>query len=281
MKKEFALLILLLFFSVNHYGQPANLQDIVKNVVNHAKEASLYQDTVDWKILEPEVYAKAKGAKTVEDLVPAFNHLLGELGDFHGKIIYKNKPIAFGRRKTPVKRPDIKSDIWSLMQSVKISFEAKLLKNQIGYIRIPAMSMGDNVKMSRAIRDAVCNLHSQKAEKWILDLRYNGGGNMYPMFEGIAEILGEGIVATTQNSSGEKLSTWKIEDANFYYDEYRAVELPNRCFDGKLPKVAVLVSPYTASSGEAVATAFKNRPNTRFFWFENSRLYHRHGLDRA
>jgi len=265
MKRNFKVLFLLLTLSVCALGQTTDLQTILKTAVAHAKEASLYQDTVDWKTLEPQVYAKAKNAKKVEDLIPAFNYLLGELGDFHGKIIYKNRPVAFGRRKTPIKRPDIKGDIWTLMQSAKISFEAKLLKNQIGYIKIPAMPMGDNVKMSKEIRDAVCNLKSQKAEQWILDLRYNGGGNMYPMFEGIAEILGEGIVATTQNSRGEKLSTWKIEDSNFFYDEYRAVELPNKCFDGKPPKVAVLLSPYTASSGEAVATAFKNRPNTKFF----------------
>ena len=154
-------------------------------MVDHAKEASLYQDTVDWKKLEPEVYSKAANAKTVEDLVPAFNHLLGELGDFHGKIIYKNRPIAFGRRKKPVPRPDIKADIWSRFQSARMSVETKLLEDQIGYIRIPAMPMGDNLKMSKEIREAVCGLKAQKADKWILDLRYNGGGNMYPMFEGI------------------------------------------------------------------------------------------------
>ena len=88
---------------------------------------------------------------------------------------------------------------------------------------------------------------------------------MYPMFEGIAEILGEGVVASTQDSKGKQLSTWKIKDANFYYDEYRAVELPNKCSFDESPKVAVLTSLYTASSGEAVAVAFKNRPNTKFF----------------
>ena len=259
------LIIIILIFTTNHFGQSLDLQTIIKTVTNHAKEASLYKNNVDWKTLESEVYAKAKNAKTVEDLVPAFNHLLAELGDFHGRIIYKNRPIAFGRRKKRVRRTDIKSEIWTLMQSGKYLFESKLLENSIGYIRIPGMLMGDNVKMSKEIRDAVCNLKSQKAGKWIIDLRYNSGGNMYPMFEGIAELLGEGIVAGTQNPNGKQISTWKIKDSNFYYDEYRAVDLPNKCSFRKLPKIAVLTSAYTASSGEAVAVAFKKRPNTKFF----------------
>ena len=151
MKRHTTIIFFILAFALSNFAQSKDLQTVLKSVVDHAKEASLYQDTVDWKKLEPEVYSKAANAKTVEDLVPAFNHLLGELGDFHGKIIYKNRPIAFGRRKKPVPRPDIKADIWSRFQSARMSVETKLREDQIGYIRIPAMPMGDNLKMSKEI----------------------------------------------------------------------------------------------------------------------------------
>lgn len=258
-------LCLLLLLVTASFGQAQKMKGLIKTVVTHAKEASLYQKNLDWIKLEAEINVLTKDAKTIEDLTPAFNHLLAELKDFHGRIIYKGKPIASWSRKPTGHQKTIKPAIWNVMQTGKYSLEAKLLNDKIGYIRIGGMPMGDNVKMSREIRDAVCSLKSKKAEKWIIDLRYNSGGNMYPMFEGIAEILGEGIVAATQDPNGTQISTWKIKDANFYYDEYRAVDLPNRCSFETLPKVAVLTSVYTASSGEAVAVAFKNRPKTKFF----------------
>ena len=88
---------------------------------------------------------------------------------------------------------------------------------------------------------------------------------MFPMLEGIAPILGDGIIGGASHYDGKSQSVWKIKDADFYYDDNLAADLPNDCSYKSAPKVAVLTSRYTTSSGEAIAVAFKGRPKTRFF----------------
>ncbi|MCX6318624.1 MAG: S41 family peptidase [Bacteroidetes bacterium] len=120
-------------------------------------------------------------------------------------------------------------------------------------------------KEAKKIRESVIALHKQKVENWIIDLRYNTGGNMNPMMAGIAPLVGEGLVGSTVNGAHEKQFDWEIKNSNFIYFGYQAVTLPALPKFKKEPKIAVLTSRWTVSSGEIVATALKGRPNTRFF----------------
>jgi C-terminal processing protease CtpA/Prc len=140
----------------------------------------------------------------------------------------------------------------------------KLMHGGIGYIRIVGLPMGDNEKMSSEIQNSVCELIKKGAEKWIIDLRYNGGGNMFPMVEGITNIIGDGIVGGTKGVTENESSVWQIKNGDFFYDE-QTIALPNKCLIESTPKIAVLTSVYTASSGEALAVILKNRQKTRFF----------------
>ena len=88
---------------------------------------------------------------------------------------------------------------------------------------------------------------------------------MHPMMAGIAPLIGDGIVGGLVNLKGEKQFGWEIKNGNFIYGGLQAVNLPNTPKFKKLPKIAVLTSRWTVSSGELVATALKGRPNTRFF----------------
>ena len=272
-KKILLSAIFALFFHISAFGQVSeSLKVYLDGAVSHAQNNSLYREKVDWDLLKKEAYSQVKDAKTVEDLTPALRNILSKLEDSHGKFIYKNKMIAYWFGEPTVNQKKIDSKVWSEIQSGKYSFKSTLLENKVGYLRISGLPMGDNVKMSEEIRNAVCSLKNQKAKHWIVDLRYNGGGNMYPMMEGLGSLIGDGIVGKVADYKGNTLSTWTIKDADFYYDSYLAADLPNNCKFEKSPKVAVLISQYTASSGEAVAVAFKGRPNTKFFGLDTAGL---------
>ena len=82
-------------------------------------------------------------------------------------------------------------DIYQQVQRGTIyPFRAELIDERIGYVRIVGLGMGDNEQMARNIQDEVCRLRNAGADRWIVDLRYNGGGNMNPMVEGLATIIG-------------------------------------------------------------------------------------------
>ena len=268
--KNITLIILVFAFAANAFGQ-ANPREILDAVCKKAKEISLYSSKIDWDDLQKKVYAKAENAKTINDLKPAFETLLNGLRDHHGKIMNAKdfSVIAnftdYENLNHPDKRPrDLAT--WKIVNDVSLQFSYKILKGKIGYLKIVGIAPNVDIeKESKRIREAVIELSNKKVDKWVIDLRYNGGGNMHPMMAGIAPLIGDGIVGSLVDLKGEKQFDWEIKNGNFIYGGFQAVNLPNTPKFIKSPKIAVLTSRWTVSSGEIVATALKGRPNTRFF----------------
>lgn len=89
---------------------------------------------------------------------------------------------------------------------------------------------------------------------WVIDLRGNTGGNMYPMLSGLAPLLPNGDAFSFATRWGDSTTVTVQEDGVGMGRTVTSV--------GKQPKItgtpiAVLQDELTASSGEAVATAFR------------------------
>lgn len=261
---------LFLLFNLTCFAQ-TNVKAILDTVLLKTKETSLYINTVNWDSLQKQVYLKAENAKTIQDLKPAFETLLNGLRDHHGKIINaKNYSyIAWFtdyKSKRHFDNRIFDNEIWKVVNDTALKFEYKLLKGKVGYLKI--VGIGPNVDVeneSKKIRESIIILHKQNVDKWIIDLRYNAGGNMNPMMAGIAPLVGNGIVGSTVTFKNENLFDWEIKGANFIYGGYQAVTLPDKPKFKKDPKIAVLTSRWTVSSGELVTASLKGRPNTKFF----------------
>ncbi len=259
-----------LFLNIVCFSQ-TNIKSLLDSVLVKTRETSMYAKSINWDSLQKQVYLKAENAKTIQELKPAFETLLNGLRDHHGRVLdasnystlayftdYKNQRFVDKRAK------DI--EIWKAVNDTSLKFDYKILKGNIGYLKI--VGIGPNVdiqKESEKIRNAVIKMSNKKIDKWIIDLRYNGGGNMYPMVSGIAPLIGEGIVGKLVSANYDILFNWTITNGNFVYDVPDIVSLPNKPIFKVIPKIAVLTSRWTASSGEIVATTLKGRPNTKFF----------------
>lgn len=260
--------ILTSFFCIivcTSFGQSDKAKKVLTQVFEHAKEASLYRNQVDWERAKIHIESLSQNADSIVDLKPAFDYLLSELSDEHGRVIHNNKVLSFFRGPVKPHRKEVDSDIYANIQSGQFyQFEAKALDEEVAYVRIVGIPMGDNIEMSQAIQQQICPLVKKGFNKWMVDLRYNGGGNLFPMAEGLAVIIGNGHVGGSKGHSETENSIWTIKNGDFYYDDF-TVNLPNDCKCKRLPKVAVLTSIYTASSGEALAVMFKGREETKFF----------------
>jgi C-terminal processing protease CtpA/Prc len=120
------------------------------------------------------------------------------------------------------------------------------LANGLGYIDIPGVIGGGG----SFDRDAVAEL--RKADMapicgWVVDLRRNVGGNMWPMLHALRPVLGEGNPFTYRFGKGP----WSQEPVY-------SLKQPN-------PAIAVLTSRLTVSSGELVTIAFRGPSSTRTF----------------
>jgi C-terminal processing protease CtpA/Prc len=100
---------------------------------------------------------------------------------------------------------------------------------------------------------------------WVVDLRGNIGGNMWPMVAGLGPLAGTGILGYFVDPDSI-VSTWTYgAGAAVLNDTIMArAATPYALRDPTTP-VAVLTDRRTVSSGEAAAIAFRGRPATRSF----------------
>jgi carboxyl-terminal processing protease len=266
------LVIWVLFLAVRPNLQAQiNTSAILDSVIAKSREVSMYSTSVDWDSLSSVVQIKGKEAKTIEELKPAFESLLNGMRDHHGRIIDAKtyQPIAHFTDFKNIRHKDSREfdqKIWSIVNDTALKFEHCLLPGNIAYLKIVGIGPMVNVeKEAKKIRKAVDFYVKKKIENWIIDLRYNGGGNMHPMMAGLGPLIGDGLVGKLVDFNGNRLFDWEIKAGNFIYDDYQLLDLKNKTKFKKLPRVAVLTSRWTVSSGELVATAFKGRNNTRFF----------------
>jgi len=267
MKKpwKYILVFFLISNSFTSCAQKSETELTLDKIIEHAENNSLYRKNVDWTSLKKEMYAFVKNADSVSQLKPALNLMLKKLNDTHGRVFYNNQVLSYYTGETKEHQKNIDVAIYNEIQSGQVyEFKASIIEKNIGYVRIVGLPVGDNEKMSSEIQNSICELIQKGAEKWIIDLRYNGGGNMFPMVEGISNIIGDGTVGGTKGVTKEESSIWQIKNGDFFYDE-QTVALDNECPITKTQEIAVLTSAYTASSGEALAVILKERPKTRFF----------------
>jgi len=266
------LIITLLFLNISSYGQiPDSIRAILDTVLLKAQQTSLYADSVNWEDIKVKVYQKADDAKTLANLNPAFQTLLNELRDHHGSFMNATNynKLAYFTDWSNVRSTDERprnNEILKVINSADAKFEYSLLPDKIGYLKIVGIPANIDVqKEAEKIRNGIIALYKQKADKWIVDLRYNGGGNMNPMIAGLAVLIGNGKIGGSTKANGDVFTSYEVQNGDFYDTGRLVASLGAQPRFKKLPKVAVLTSRYTVSSGELVAVAFKGRNNTQFF----------------
>jgi carboxyl-terminal processing protease len=144
-----------------------------------------------------------------------------------------------------------------------------LLDGRIGAIMIPAVNSPPNTPNGeRYTRAALTGLASLEATAkpcgWIVDLRGNTGGNVWPMLLGLGPLLGDGkLVGFRTRAGSEPYIAYRDGLLSGVGHSFRApINVPVL---SPAPPVAVLTDAPTLSSGEAVTIAFHGRANTRSF----------------
>ncbi len=233
--------------------------------VDIMEDNSVKRHEIDWVAFREDTYADAIGARNPVGTYPAIVAALERIGDNHSffseggptpsssALSTPQAAEAAGRQETGSAAPDPR---------------VERVQPGIGYVEVPAFSGG-----GRAANDFAAAYHRRVEEvdalehpcRWIIDLRGNTGGNMWPMIAGVGPILGEGTVGLFVDADGV-LSPWFYEAGRAGVDELVLVEVANPYqLEYAFPHVAVLTDSLTASAGEAVAVAFRGRPATRSF----------------
>jgi C-terminal processing protease CtpA/Prc len=215
------------------------------------ERSSINRDTIDWPALRTEVLARAGSAQTVRDALPAVQLALELLDDHEsyytardGQLIGPS-PVGgcSGAARTPPDLPD-----------------------NIGYIRVSTCPCDGAAatQFAESIQRAISQADRDALIGWIVDLRGNIGGNMWPMIAGVGPILGEGIIGWIVYYNREYEREYRGGAALSLGEPFASVGVPY-ALRKPFPRVAVLTDGGVASAGEAVTVFFKGRPDTRSF----------------
>lgn len=221
---------------------------VVRTYVDQALDTmrryALRSDSVDWERLRRGTYSRALEATRPEEAHAALRWAVEQLGDRHSFL----------------SDPSSSSDAMTVRPSPVP--EGRRVADNLGYIRVPWF-MGPNPSQFAAQIDSAARAAGGSAMcGWVVDLRDNVGGNMWPMLAGLRPILGPEPIGAFRDAAGID-TEWHYSEDGSYQTQWTAT--------GE-PYVAVLTNERTASSGEAVAVAFRGRARTRSFGMPTSGL---------
>jgi len=219
------------------------------------QERSLRRDAIDWAFLRGSAIQRARGAQDTGGTHPAIRTALLSLGDHHSFFIEPDDVEALLSRNTAEARD-------------RPGPSAEVLEGRFGYVRVPAFSGGTEdatQDYARQIQTLIARDDQARPCGWLVDLRHNLGGNVWPMLAGVGPLLGEGDAGYFVYPGGERV-TWGYAGGASRMAGSRMVQVPDPyTLRPGSPPVAVLTDRGTASSGEVIATAFRGRPGTRSF----------------
>lgn len=208
---------------------------IVDEAVRLIRAHALNAGRIQWEQEQADISRRMQQVSTPEDAYGVIRSLLGKLEDRHSGLLPPRMVQRFSSEGIPSFEPVVE------------------VRDAVGIVSVPAFSGTDDAagaKFARGLASAIA-LHAPKAAcGWVVDLRGNGGGNMWPMLSGLHPLLGNATPGHVRDRNGHQ-SAWEIAPPG--------VPAP----DLSAARVVVVTGAKTASSGEAVAIAFRGRPHSR------------------
>jgi carboxyl-terminal processing protease len=135
----------------------------------------------------------------------------------------------------------------------------EFIEGGIGYINVPWISTTDQAICTRyadSIQSIIQNFDQKGANKWIIDLRKNTGGNCWPMLAGLGPLLGNGIHGYFV-SSKENIPIIYKNGMVMQGKQARCIVSKPYTLEAKNKSIIILTGKNTSSAGEIVALSFK------------------------
>ena len=158
------------------------------------QQHSLFKKTIDWPELRKEAFAMAANAKEPVETYDSIRFALGELGDHHSFLSLsaelQQKEAAYkARRCQPETQPQQteKPSPYTDRHEPEGTIETVAHK-RIAHLIVPFIAGADDGGMHRyaqKLQGLVATLAKDKPVGWIVDVRGNFGGNLWPMLAGV------------------------------------------------------------------------------------------------
>ncbi|HUQ28066.1 MAG TPA: S41 family peptidase [Usitatibacter sp.] len=223
---------------------PPKVSGYVDEAIAKIRAIALNADRVDWERARTRSFALAGTGDSTESAHASVRFLLMLLADDHS-VFHSPDDVAENRAGGA---------------TGALGAQSRLM-GKIGYVSIPGFTSTNRERGKSFAEDIQGRIAALKSAcGWIVDLRDDTGGNMFPMVAGLAPLLDDGPLGYYVDRSSVK-TAWSLSTV------LPVVGLQPHPAGGALREapVAVLMGARTASSGEATLVSFIGRPRTRTF----------------
>jgi hypothetical protein len=229
------------------------------------REHALYSNRVDWAVVRSAVLDHARGATVPSDTYGGLRFALRELADQHSYLLAPSSVAALQREPVSNARTG----------RAAVEPRARIVAGRFRYLAVPGFAGGapsDQARFAERLQSLISDLEKSGSCAWILDLRENSGGNLWPMLAGLGPLLGEGELGASVYPEGGRRSLWYRDGQAGFGDYVQLRVIAPRALAVPDAPLAVLLGGRTASSAEVLAVALDGRPNTRTFGAPTSGL---------
>ena len=202
------------------------------------QQHALKRESVDWVALRAQAHDRAVDALTRAQTYDAIRFALGSLGDHHSGFL----------------EPETLANLTQAAAGSPVP-EGRILPSKIGLVLVKSFVAVEQRAIDRhatQLQELIRTVDSAGPCGWILDLRQNGGGNMWPMLAGVGPILGVGKVGAFVDRDGAE-SAWFYSDGRTQEDvrtRARVIGAPYQIRE-RAPPVAVLLGPGDGELGRS------------------------------
>lgn len=241
-------------FSNRAAAQKDSIQQYVSKALDIMQHKSVNKSKVNWEELSRITLDDASKAKTVKETYPVLEKALRSLDDSHSRFYPAEevRQYTLGYKATGQEFPVI---------------EGRLLENKYAYINLPDIGSFNKDDWNLYINtfySKINELQKHKPEGWIIDLRNNYGGMLYPMYAAAAPFFDRKNIVGTKDAEGT-VEYFNYRDGTFY-EGSTATQLFT--LKEKQPRqiktpIAVLVNKVTGSSAEFITAAFAGQKNVK------------------
>lgn len=233
---------------------PVDAQTELRAAIDVLKAYDINREHVDWPPVEAHAQAMISGKAQASDAYPAIAYVVGQMGDRHSFLRPAQEAEAL--------RTDKPSENGKPIGETMLP-QAGRIPDDIIAINIPGHtgSPESDRAYAKTLRTILARAQQFGFCRILIDLRWNNGGNMWPMLQGLAPLLGQEPYGYFLGTDGKE-TAWTLSDRKSDgIDSASEQEIDAL----STAAVAVLIGRGTASSGEFTAMAFRGRPNTMFF----------------
>jgi hypothetical protein len=218
-------------------------------VVGFARASAYRAESVPW----PEVIAQANAIAASSGEDAAIRYVVRALGDHHSFYL---PPGAGTHAATPA----------ALHTATPLS-DARAAVDGVPVIEVHGWSgsIAEGNIVATALRSQLVAALATPRCGIVLDFANNHGGNMWPMLAGLAPLLTEGVLGYFQDAHGNRQAIARQGDILFLAGKPLAFRAGGAQPAHAAGRVAIVVGPGSASSGEIVPIMFHGQANVRLF----------------